>query len=182
MLIPFNMCWNATLGIEGYYKVSEYLPYLNELLKDTEYGIAWHPYPVFFYTKPEFLDDLGITDSLADTPNINLKNIHLLIDYMKTAPMLAPDGTMRHLYCTEQGFTSACENGEERQCNAIRDAWNVVQSYPEIEGFYLTRQVDSMYQTMAGGAFGLWTRDENASLDETPKSKKPAWGVYQSLH
>ena len=181
VFIPFNMCWNATLGIEGSYPVSGYLPLLNEKLRDTEYGIAWHPYPVHFFNKPEFLDDDGISEDLATTPNINLKNIHLLTDYLQTEGMRTPSGEVRHLLLTEQGFTSACENGEQRQAEAIRQAWDIVQANPFIEGFYLTRQVDAAGQEAAGGAFGLWTRDPGASRDEVPRSKKQAWSVYQSL-
>ena len=181
VFIPFDMRWKAAAG-EGYYTVADYLPRLNSMLKDLDYGIAWHAYPVHFFTKPEFLDDDGITDDINTTPNINLKNIHLLTDYMQRPEMLSPAGTVRHLLLTEQGFTSACENGEARQAQAIRDAWAVVQANPYIEGFYLARQVDAAPQVAVGGAFGLWTRNENASADEMPASKKEAWYVYQSLN
>ena len=96
--------------------------------------------------------------------------------------MRTPSGEVRHLLLTEQGFTSACENGEQRQADAIRQAWDIVQANPFIEGFYLTRQVDAAGQEAAGGAFGLWTRDPGASRDEVPRSRKQAWSVYQSLH
>lgn len=181
VFIPFDMRWNARAADPARYTVKEYLPKLNALLKDTDYGIAWHAYPVHFFTKPEFLDDDGISFDL-DTPNINLKNINVLTDYMQTTDMLAPGGQIRHLLLTEQGFTSACENGEERQAEAIKAAYEIVQANPYIEGFYLSRQVDAAGQEAAGGAFGLWTRNPNASKDETPLAKKKAWSVYQSLH
>lgn len=180
VFIPFDMRWRATISPQ-LYPVCDYLPKLNALLKDTEYGIAWHPYPVHFFTKPEFLDDDGISFDLATTPNINLKNLDLLTDYMQTPDMLAPDGSVRHLILSEQGFTSACENGEERQAEAIKTAYEIAKANPYVEGFYLSRQVDAKSQVDAGGAFGLWNRDENASRDEMPSTKKKAWDVYRSL-
>ncbi|MDO4961528.1 MAG: DUF5722 domain-containing protein [Eubacteriales bacterium] len=180
VLIPFDMRWNATTGEQGNYPVSQYLPKLNERLKDLDYGIAWHAYPVHFLTKPEFLDDDGITFDLS-TPNINLKNINVLTDYMQNADMLSPNGTVRHLLLTEQGFTSACEDGENRHAEAISQAYAIARDNPYIEGFYLNRQVDAGSQVAVGGAFGLWTRNESAAYDETPLTKKKAWYTYQSL-
>ena len=131
--------------------------------------------------KPEFMDDDGISFDINTTPNINMKNLDLLTNYMQNADMLAPDGSVRHLILSEQGFTSACENGEARQAEAIRQAYEIAKANPHVDGFYLTRQVDAQSQEVAGGAFGLWTRDPNASRDEMPLAKKQAWYTYQSL-
>lgn len=180
VFIPFDMRWNAKASSASRFTVKDYLPKLNETLRDTDYGIAWHAYPVHFFTKPEFLDDDGITFDL-NTPNINLKNLNVLTDYLQTADMRAADGTVRHLILTEQGFTSACENGEERQSEAIKAAYEIVKANPYVDGFYLSRQVDAKSQVDAGGAFGLWTRDPGASRDETPLAKKKAWYTYQML-
>ncbi len=182
VFIPFDMRWRAAAADPLTYTVSDYLPRLNELLKDTEYGIAWHPYPVHFFTKPEFLDDDGITDDPNTTPNINMKNLHVLTDYLQRSEMLTPSGAVRRVILTEQGYTSACENGEERQAAAITAAYNIAKENPYVDGFYLTRQVDAQAQTAVGGAFGLWTRDESASRDEMPLSKKKAWYAYQALN
>lgn len=180
LFIPFDMRWKAT-DSELRYPVADYLPKLNALLKDTNYGIAWHPYPVHFFTRPEFLDDDGLSNDINTSPNISMANLSLLTDYMQTADMLAPDGSVRHLILSEQGFTSAVENGEERQAQAIRDAYKIAKENPYVDAFYLNRQVDAASQVSAGGAFGLWTRDENAGRDEMPLAKKKAWYAYQSL-
>ena len=126
------------------------------------------------------MDDDGISFDL-NTPNINLKNMDVLTNYMQNADMLAPDGSVRRLILTEQGFTSACENGEERQAEAIKAAYEIVKANPFIDGFYLSRQVDAASQEAVGGAFGLWTRDPDASRDEVPLAKKKAWHTYQAL-
>lgn len=180
VFIPFDMRWKAQDKPERY-TVSEYLPKLNERLKDTEYGIAWHPLPVHYFDKPEFLDDDGITFDINTTPNINLKNLSLLTDYMQRREMRDPKGAVRHLILSEQGFTSACENGEERQSEAIKAAYEIAKNNPYVEAFYLMRQVDAAGQEAAGGAFGLWRRDHKALGDEIPLSKKKAWYTYQTL-
>ena len=180
VFIPFDMRWKAQDKSERY-TVSEYLPKLNERLWDTEYGIAWHPLPVHYFDKPEFMDDDGITFDINTTPNINMKNLNLLTDYMQQKDMLDSNGNVRHLILSEQGFTSACENGEERQAEAIKLAYEIAKANPYVDGFYLMRQVDAAGQEAAGGAFGLWKRDHNASGDEIPLSKKLAWYTYQSL-
>ncbi len=180
--IPFDMRWRADANDPLTYTVSDYLPKLNELLKDTEYGIAWHAYPVHFFTKPEFMDDDGITEDPNTTPNINMKNLHVLTDYLQRSEMLTPGGTVRRVILTEQGFTSACENGEERQAAAITEAYNIAKANPYVDGFYLSRQVDAQGQVAAGGAFGLWTRNESASRDEIAQTKKKAWYTYQALN
>lgn len=179
--IPFDMRWKADDGNPLKYTVSDYLPKLNALLKDTDYGIAWHAYPVHFFTKPEFMDDDGISEDPNTTPNINMKNLHVLTDYLQRSDMLTSDGKVRRVILTEQGFTSACDNGEERQAAAIAEAYGIAKANPYVDGFYLSRQVDAASQLAAGGAFGLWTRDESAGRDEIPKAKKKAWYTYQSL-
>ncbi len=181
VLISLDMCWNASLGIPGSYPVQQYLPLLNEHLKDTEYGIAWHPYPAQYFQRPEFLDDATATEDLSSTPHINMKNIHLLTDYLQTEEMRTASGEVRHLLLTEQGFTSSCENGEERQAEAIRQAFEIAKENPWIEGFLLSRQVDAGSQCAAGGAFGLWTRNVSAGRDEIPNTRKRSWYTYQSL-
>ena len=59
---------------------------LNNALKDTDYGIAWHAYPETF-EDPVFSDDQYVQEK-ADTYIINLKNLHILTDYMQKADML----------------------------------------------------------------------------------------------
>ena len=78
---------------------------LNNALKDTDYGIAWHAYPETF-EDPVFSDDQYVQEK-ADTYIINLKSLHILTDYMQKADMLSPAGKVRHLILSEQGLLSA---------------------------------------------------------------------------
>ena len=75
---------------------------LNNALKHTDYGIAWHAYPETF-EDPVFSDDQYVQEK-ADTYIINLKNLHILTDYMQKADMLSPAGKVRHLILSEQGL------------------------------------------------------------------------------
>lgn len=91
--------------VEGFkYGAMDMIPRLNSRLKDTDYGIAWHAYPETF-EDPVFTDDIYTLEK-ADTYIINLKNLHVLTDYMQQADMLSPAGKVRHLILSEQGFTS----------------------------------------------------------------------------
>jgi len=111
-----------------------------------------------------------------------MNNIHLISDFLQRQEMLSPAGTVRHLILSEQGFTSAVENGEARQAAAIQEAFEIANANPYIEGFYLTRQVDAASQVAINCAFGLRYRDESQAIDEMPGAKKQAWSVYQGLH
>ncbi len=69
--IPFDFRWNAG-QVEGFkFGVMDMLPRLNNLLRDTDYGIAWHAYPEEF-DDPVFADDRYALEQ-ANTPIINLK-------------------------------------------------------------------------------------------------------------
>ncbi|MBR2532663.1 MAG: hypothetical protein IKE56_08420 [Lachnospiraceae bacterium] len=182
VFIPFDNRWQAGGWAAGHYPAAKYLPMLNERLNDLDYGVAWHAYPGQYQVRPEFADDVGTTQDLSTSMLINMNNIHLISDFLQQPEMLSPAGTVRHLILSEQGFTSSCENGEERQAQAIADAFAIANADPYIEGFYLTRQVDAASQVAINCAFGLRYRDESAGIDEMPAGKKKAWSVYQSLH
>ena len=72
-----------------------------------EWGLAYHPYP-YPLTEPEFWDDPGyrmVTDS-ADSPIVNFANLHVLTDYFQRGEMRDPNGRVRHIILSEEGFTS----------------------------------------------------------------------------
>ena len=182
VFIPFDNRWQAGGWAEGHYPAAKYLPMLNDRLKDLDYGVAWHAYPGQYQQRPEFKDDIGTTEDLSTSMLINMNNIHLISDFLQKPEMLSPAGTVRHLILSEQGFTSAVENGEARQAAAIAEAFAIANANPYIEGFYLTRQVDAASQVAINCAFGLRYRDESQAIDEMPGAKKQAWSVYQGLH
>ena len=172
--MPFDFRWNCGRE-EGFkYGVMDMLPRLNTLLKDTDYGIAWHAYPETF-TDPVFSDDRHVLDT-PDTYIINLKNLHVLTDYMQRPDMLSPQGKVRHLVLSEQGFTSdSPERGGqvlELQAQCIAEAYQAAKANPYVEGFFLNRMHDEPSLLDVHYAFGLIGTDG---------TKKPAWQTYKDL-
>lgn len=177
VFIPFDFRWNCPY-IPGRYQVKQMLPILNAQLKDTDYGIAWHPYPEDF-TNPDFLNSSPNATNSINTPIINMKNLSVLTDYMQRADMVSPSGSVRHLILSEQGFSSV--RGEEVQAQSIAKAYEVAKNNPYVEGFYLNRQIDAKPLISQNYYFGLWNCDTNAAQDEQPTTKKQAWYTYQGL-
>lgn len=172
--MPFDFRWNCG-QVDGFkYGVMDMLPRLNNLLKDTDYGIAWHAYPETF-TDPVFSDDKYVLEK-ADTYIINLKNLHILTDYMQQPDMLSPEGRVRHLILSEQGFTSdSPERGGqclELQAQCITEAYKAAAANPYVEGFFLNRMHDEQVLLDTHYAFGL------IGIDGT---KKPSFNAYRDV-
>lgn len=172
--IPFDFRWNCG-QVEGFkYGAMDMIPRLNSRLKDTDYGIAWHAYPETF-EDPVFTDDIYTLEK-ADTYIINLKNFHILTDYMQQADMLSPAGKVRHLILSEQGFTSdsPAHNGQclDLQAQCIKEAYETAKANPYVEAFLLNRMKDEQRLLDAHYAFGLIDVNGN---------KKPSFEVYKNL-
>lgn len=173
--MPFDFRWNCG-QVEGYkFGVKDMLPRLNNYLKDTDYGIAWHAYPETF-TDPVFTDDKYTTEK-EDTYIINLKNLHVLTDYMQKQEMLSPTGKVRHLILSEQGFTSdSPEHGgecQELQAQCIKEAYEAAKANPYVEAFLLNRMKDEEVLLPQHYAFGLIDVNGN---------KKKSYDVYKGLN
>ncbi len=174
--IPYDFRWNCG-QIEGFkFGAMDMLPRLNALLKDTDYGIAWHAYPDPF-EDPVFTDDVYTLEK-PDTYIVSLKNLHILTDYMEQADMRTADGRVRHLILSEQGFTSMSptRGGEcqELQAQCITEAYRTAAANPYVEAFMLNRLVDSpaLLQANPNYAFGLMT---------TNYTKKLSWEAYKNV-
>jgi len=167
--IPFEMRWNCIddVGTNGRYKAKEMLPILNNLLKDTDYGIAWHPYP----QEKDQLDLINQQPDCVnnvDTPLINFKNLNVLTDFMQQSDLLSPDGKVRHLILSEFGFSS--EYGEELQADALTQAFEIAKNNPYVEGFFLNKQIDAPEEV---AHYGL--------INSSKTERKRAWYTYQNL-
>ncbi len=171
--IPFDFRWNVG-QVEGFkFGAADMLPRLNNLLRDTDYGIAWHAYPQEF-DDPVFSDDSYALDQ-ANTYLINLKNLHVLTDYMSQADMLSPGGVPRHLILSEQGFTSLspAHGGEcqELQAQCIAEAYKAAAANPLVEAFMLNRLQDEQVLLDQNYGFGLIDLEGN---------KKLSWDAYRN--
>jgi hypothetical protein len=175
VFIPFDYNWTMSGG-NMYYASRDLISCLNVYLADTDYGIAWHPYPQDL-TNPDFMNTSPLATDSADSKIVNMKNLHVLTDYMQNQEMLSPEGKVRHLILSEQGFSSI--RGEEAQCWAIMQAWEKAKENPYVEAFLLSRLVDAPVEVVQGYAFGLWNSN---GASETPTTKKQAWYYYQALN
>ncbi len=171
--IPFDFRWNVG-QVEGFkFGVVDMLPRLNNLLRDTDYGIAWHAYPEVF-EDPVFRGNRHAMDR-PDTYIINLNNLHVLTDYMAQTDMLSPQGTVRHLILSEQGFTSLspAHGGEcqELQAQCMVEAYEAAAANPYVEAFMLNRLRDEQVLIGQNYAFGLLDVNGN---------KKLSWEAYRN--
>lgn len=174
VFMPFDYNWTQGNGL--IYPTMSMLPVLNNYLSDTDYGIAWHPYPQDL-TNADFLGASPFAVESPNTPIINMKNLHVLTDYMQQQNMLSPTGQVRHLLLSEEGFSSA--RGEDVQAVAIQQAYEIAKANPYVEGFLLSRLVDAPSEVAENYNFGLWYSE---GREDNPTKKKMAWYVYQQLN
>ncbi|MDB6027232.1 MAG: hypothetical protein JWM68_3455 [Verrucomicrobiales bacterium] len=148
----------------------------NEVVKaggDFDWNLAFHPYPENLFNA-RFWEDKTATFS-ADTPRITFKNLELLTQYFKRAPLLY-HGKPRHIILSEQGFHSdGTPVGEELQAAAYCYAFYKVDRMEGIDSFILHRHVD--HPAEGGLNLGLWRRNGDSA---EPLSKKPLYEVFRS--
>lgn len=181
--------WNSASPDGPYsYKAKDFIDKFAELTNaggPMEWGLAYHPYPVPM-TEPEFWDDDQsgkVTDDIS-TPILNLKNLHILTDYMQNTELRNRDGSVRHIILSEQGFTStSATRGENQdlQAAAIAYAYYIIDSNPYIDAFIMSRQVDAPSEAAASQTYGLWKCDMSRTNDIVPTSQKKSWSVYKYI-
>ena len=167
--IPFDYRWNwySDQGY-GHLQASHMLPILNEQLKDTDYGIAWHAYPEDL-KDPDFTNDASAKGNFS-TPIINMKNIGVLTDFMQQPAYLNSKGNVRSIILSEQGFNAV---SDDKQAQMIEEAYNIAKNNPYIDTFYLSRENDLGEVHMGTEMrFGLMDRAGN---------KRKSFEVYKNL-
>ncbi len=152
---------------------------------DISWGLAYHPYPDPL-TEPEFWDDdqNGRATDSVDTRIVNFRNLHILTDYMQRQELLAPDGSVRHIILSEQGFTSkSATRGDVKdiQAAALAYAYYIADSNPYIDAILMNRQVDNVYETREYVALGLWECDMSSPDKVQQAMRKKAWAVYRVI-
>ena len=174
--IPFDYVWTEHSPSGGYYKAKDLLRLLNDRLRDLDYGIAWHPYPQGL-ADPNFEDDSKATNS-EDSLIINMKNINVLTDYLQKPEYLAPNGKVRHLILSEQGFNAT---NEDVQADQIAKAYNIAKNNPYIEAFFLAREYDQPGEMHnVGGALQEMHFGIREAYERGGRPRK-AYSVYKSL-
>ena len=152
---------------------------------DISWNLSYHPYPDPL-TEPEFWDDgqNGRAVDSVDTRVLNFNNLHVLTDYMQRQELRAPDGSVRHIILSEQGFTSqSATRGdvEKIQAAAMAYAYYIADSNPYIDAIIMNRQVDNIDETKTSVALGLWKCDMSTPGVVNPTKRKPVWTVFKVI-
>lgn len=149
-----------------------------------DWGLAYHPYP-YPSTEPEFwLAPEGAVTSDFNSPVINFKNINTLTDYFCQEAFKKPDGSVRHIILTEQGFSAkSATRGDVpyEQAAAFAYAYYLVDSNPYIEAFLLSRQIDAPSEVNTGLALGLWECDMSQPDKMIPTMRRKIWEVFKNI-
>ncbi len=151
----------------------------------SEGNIAWevahHPYPLPL-TDPDFTDD-NVSNSQS-TPIVTFKNINVLTDFLQGSAMRNPDGSVKHVILSEQGFTSVDSYGRdvsEEQAAMFAYAYYIVDANPYIDSLILNRHVDHPVEVSQNINFGLWETDLSDSTGENPSTKKEIWEIFKYI-
>lgn len=157
--MPLDQTWNRNHN-DNNYDARDVLDNFNAIIKEKgniEWQVAYHPYPVpltnaAFWNTGAYYKKLTV-DS-PDTAMINMKNVHVVTDYLCRGDFLMDSGEARHVLLSEQGFTSS-SGGEGVQAAAFAYAYYLAEANSHINGFLLNRQTDAPEEVAQGLAFGL---------------------------
>ena len=158
--MPLDQTWNRNLKGSTNYDARDVLDNFNEIIKEKgniDWQLAYHPYPVpltnaaFWNTGAYFRK---LTVDSVDTAMVNMKNIHVVTDYLSGEAFKTDSGEIRQVLLSEQGFTSS-SGGEGVQAAAFAYAYYIAEANSHINGFLLNRQTDAPEEVAQGLAFGL---------------------------
>lgn len=174
--MPLDQTWNRNLNNQNY-DARDILDHFNAIIKEKgniDWQLAYHPYPVpltnaAFWNTGAYYKKLTV-DSV-DTAMINMKNIHVVTDYLCRDEFLKEDGETRHVLLSEQGFTSS-SGGEGVQAAAFAYAYYIAEANSHINGFLLNRQTDAPEEVAQGLAFGLV---------HSNGARKQVYNVYKNI-
>ena len=181
VFMSLDMYWHGVSGGTRY-DGKELIDYVNTYMKaegDIEWGVAFHPYgnPL---TEAEWWNDNATFNENAIF--ISMENISVLTGYLCKNGLRNPDGSVKHVILSEQGYTSHSFNQgnvEWKQAAALAYAYYVTEANPYIDAFIAMREVDAKPEADAGIHQGLWYNDENKAL--CTFAKKPAWTVWKYI-
>lgn len=181
VFMSLDMYWHGVSGGTRY-DGKELIDYVNTYMKaegDIEWGVAFHPYgnPL---TEAEWWNDNATFNENAIF--ISMENISVLTGYLCKNGLRNPDGSVKHVILSEQGYTSHSFNQgnvEWKQAAALAYAYYVTEANPYIDAFIAMREVDAKPEADAGIHQGLWYNDENKAW--CTFAKKPAWTVWKYI-
>ncbi len=160
--ISLDQQWDKdATDVKSYYDAKDLLDIFAGQIRaggDIDWGLAFHPYSVPM-TWPKFWELSAKSEDLvrdqSGTPMISMSNIDVLTDYMHLSRMRAPDGSIRHILLSEQGFPAS--NGESVQAAAIAYAYYIAEDNKYIDALLLSRETDAPEEVLKGLSLGLYT-------------------------
>lgn len=189
--ISLDHSWSYVL--EGKkYATKDYINEFAACLKqqgDIDWSLAFHAYS-FPLNEPEVWDDgAAIGDAGGgeisydeNTFGISMKNIEVLTDYFQREHLLNPNGEVRHIILSEQGYTSVSKSRdrvmEQEQAASIVYAYYKTEANRYLDAIIFNRQVDASDMGNSYYQFGLWNSSSNAS---TASTKKYSWRVFKYM-
>lgn len=153
--MPIDQQWDRDIKNNTNYDGRDILDEFNRNISskgNIDWGLAQHPYNVPLTETCPWKKSKYIEHN-AGTSMISMANIEVLINYMHQDELLAPDGEVRSIILSEQGYTST--GGEANQAAAFAYAYYKAEAYEDIDGFLLNRQTDASEEVAQGLAFGL---------------------------
>ncbi|WDQ15267.1 DUF5722 domain-containing protein [Rhodopirellula sp. P2] len=139
------------------------------------WGLAHHPYPESLWESDTWNDNVEFS---LDASMFTLKNWQVLDDWMHTERLRDPDGNVRAVLLSEQGFHASETDPEalEQQAAAVLYTFEQVRKCGSILAFDYHRPVDNRNE----GGLHLGLR--GLGSPEQPRgAAKPAWDAYKSI-
>ena len=170
------------------YGGKEIIDYFNSIANvqgQMDWGVAYHPYPCPM-TSANFWDDgnTGLVTNDVNSPVVNFLNLNVLTDYLASSAFQKPDGQVRNIMLTEEGFTATDAQGNDLsqlQAAAYAYSYYLVDSNPYIDAYILSRQVDAPSEVKMGLAFGLWSCDMSEPNQIIPAKRRKIWEVFSNI-
>lgn len=148
----------------------------SELEGDFAWGVAYHPYPESLFASVPW-QDKNVSDDF-DSPLITIQNLEVLGQFLQSDRMLDPQGKIRPVILSEQGFhsDSYSEEAQRLQASSLWYAMKKIKSLPWVESFHYHRWID--HPAEGGLKVGLRTLP---TAEHRFGERKQAWKVYQAI-
>ena len=170
--ISLDQQWAASANAGRYYSGKSFLTAFAEAMRrdgDLDWHVAVHPYNVPL-TNPYAWQTSSYAPHSQDARYLSMRNIDVLTDFLSQSSMLAPDGQVRSVLCSEVGYTSS--QGEGAQAASVVFGYQQAMSNSHIDGFILSRELDDGGEIAQGLAYGLLN---------TAAAPKLAYAYYQAM-
>ena len=120
------------------------------------WDVAVHPYDYPLYDPLVWLQTTNYPTKVNHTQSssyVTMANIDVFTDYMSTTAMLAPNGQVRSIICSEQGYVSV--PSEDYQAAAVVYGYLQALNNQHIDAFILSREMDHQTEIAQGLAMGI---------------------------